>query len=227
MTRGFGQFCPLAHASEVLAQKWVLLILRELAAGSTRFSDIRRGIPRISATLLKERLDSLERAGVVARQDASAAGPAGYSLTEAGLELKPVLLAIGQWGQRWARDIDPDDLDPGWLVWSIHRRLESAKMPPGRTVIEFAFTDAPATRRRFWLLHEDGDVDVCVRPPGFEVDVTLRTTVRILAEVWRGFRALRREIALGRVRLEGDPRLCRALPDWLLLSAYAPIARKR
>lgn len=227
MTRGFGQFCPVALASEVLAQKWMLLILRELAAGSTRFSDIRRGVPRISATLLKERLDTLERAGVVERQEGSVAGPNGYVLTEAGLELKPVLTSIGQWGQRWARDIHPEDLDPGWLVWNIHRRLDTAAMPPSRTVIEIAFTDAPAGQRRFWLLHQNGDVDVCVKPPGFDVDVTLRTTVRSLAEVWRGLRAIRQEIALGHIRVEGDLRLCRALPDWLLLSVYAPIARKR
>src|SRR5687767_13359622 len=110
---GFGQFCPVALASEVLTQRWMLLIVRELLAGSTRFSDIKRGTPRISATLLSQRLDALEQAGVLQRTDGK------YSLTEAGRDLEPVVIAVGTWGQRWARDMEPDDLDPGWLVWNM------------------------------------------------------------------------------------------------------------
>ena len=226
MPGGFGQFCPLALASEVLTQKWMLLILRELAAGSVRFSDIRRGVPRISPSLLKARLDVLERAGVVERSG-DAADPPGYVLTEAGRELKPVLTAIGAWGQRWARDIGPEDLDPGWLVWNMRRRLDVAKMPPGRLVLQVTFTDTPASQRRFWLVRDGGDVEVCLKPPGFEVDVGLETSVRVLAEVWRGLRPLRPEIAGGRIRLTGAADLRRALPDWLMLSVYAPIARRR
>jgi DNA-binding HxlR family transcriptional regulator len=225
MPHGFGQFCPLALASEVLTQKWMLLVIRELAAGSTRFSDIRRGVPRISATLLKARLESLEHAGVVERTPAGLGQPAGYALTAAGLELKPVLAAIGEWGQRWARDIGPEDLDPRWLVWTLHRRLDTAAMPAARTVIEIAFTDAPSRDRRFWLVHQDGNIEICVKPPGFEVDLALRTSVRTLAEVWRGLRPVREEINAGRISLQGDPRLRRALPTWLLLSVYAPVPR--
>jgi len=227
MEHGYGQFCPVALASEVLAQRWMFLIIRELAAGSTRFSDIRRGVPRISSTLLKQRLDALEQAGIVARRkDAGTRDQMGYALTEAGLALKSIVSALGAWGQRWARDIRAEDLDPDWLVWSIHRRLNTAVMPRGRTVMEIAFTDAPPRHRNFWLVHEAGEVDVCLKPT-FEPDVVLRTSVRTLAEVWRGLRPIRAEIAARRIRIDGDRRLARALPDWLLLSAYAPIARTR
>jgi len=227
MQPGFGQFCPLALASEVLTQRWALLILRELVAGSSRFSDIRRGVPRISATLLKQRLDALERAGVVERRQVKESATYQYTLTDVGRELKPVLTAIGEWGQRWARDIDPDDLDPGWLVWNIHRRLNTAAMPAGQTVIQIIFADAQANHRNFWLVHRQGKVDVCLKPPGFDVDVVVRTSVRVLAEVWRGIRLIKEEISAGRIRLEGKPALCRSLPGWLLLSVYAPIERQR
>ena len=225
MPQGFGQFCPLALASEVLTQKWVLLIVRELGAGSTRFNDIRRGLPRITASLLKARLDTLESAGVIEQQGSGQASR--YRLTEAGLELKPILLSIGTWGQRWARDIAPDDLDAGWLVWSIHRRLDLAAMPEGPFVIEIRFVDGRPGQRLFWLVRRRDEVDVCLKPPGLESALIVQTTVRTLAEVWRGLRPIEAEIAAGRIGLEGPRDLCRAFPRWLLLSVYAPVERKR
>jgi len=227
MQQAYGQFCPLALASEVLTQRWVLLILRELLAGSSRFNDIRRGVPKISASLLKARLDSLEHADLVERRAAGHGSIDQYFLTQAGRELGPVLAGIGEWGQRWAREIRPQDLDPGWLVWNIHRRMNTAEMPKGRTVIQIEFPDAPRADRNFWLVHRDGNVDVCLKPPGFPVDLKVRTTVRVMAEVWRGIRALRAEVSAGRLELEGATKLRRAFPKWLLLSAYAPIRRKR
>jgi DNA-binding HxlR family transcriptional regulator len=227
MEQSFGQFCPVALACEVLSQRWMFLIIRELAAGSTRFSDIRRGVPRISATLLKQRLDVLEQAGIVCRRRRTGTDDVyDYVLTEAGVELKPVLSKIGEWGQRWARDIRHKDLDPDWLVWNIHRRLDTRAMPSGRTVIEIAFTDAPRKHRNFWLVHEAGQVDVCLKPT-FEPDVILSTSVRVLAEVWRGIRPIGAEIATKRIRIEGNSKLARALPGWLLMSVYAPIERQR
>jgi DNA-binding HxlR family transcriptional regulator len=223
----FGQFCPVALACEVLTQKWTLLIVRELCAGSTRFSDIRRGVPRISATLLKQRLDTLEQAEIVERRPLPGGAAYSYVLTEAGAELKSVLGGIGEWGQRWARDIRPEDLDPGWLVWNMHRRLDTSAMPPGRTVIEISFTDSPTRQRRFWLVHSAGEVDVCLKPPAFETDLIVRGSVRVLAEIWRGLRPLDQEIRARRVCLEGRSALRRAFPNWLLLSVYAPIERKR
>ncbi|MEQ1618482.1 MAG: helix-turn-helix domain-containing protein [Terricaulis sp.] len=224
MSSEFGQFCPVALASETLTQKWMLLIVRELCAGASRFSDIRRGLPRISATLLKQRLDTLERAGLLERRRKE--GASVYALTGAGEDLRPVLASIGAWGQRWARDIRPEDLDPGWLVWAMHRRLDTAAMPPGRTVIEIVFKDAPG-QRRYWLVSQGGNVDVCIKPPGFDTDVTMRVGLRAMAEIWRGLRPIAEEIRAGRLHLEGKAPLCRAFPRWLLLSAYAPIKRNR
>jgi len=223
----FGQFCPVALASETLAQRWMLLIVRELCAGATRFSDIRRGVPGISASLLKQRLDELEGAGILRRPRSPTGKAPAYVLTTAGEELRPVIASIGAWGQRWARDIRDADLDPGWLVWAMHRRLDTRALPPGRTVIELDFTDAPARHRTFWLVCKDGAVDVCLKPPGFETDLTVTTSVRILAEVWRGMRPLGQEMRAGRLRLEGEPRLRRAFPSALLLSAFAAIKRPR
>jgi DNA-binding HxlR family transcriptional regulator len=226
MQQGFGQFCPVALASEVLTQRWTLLILRELMAGSSRFNDIRRGVPRISATLLKTRLETLAKADIVERRPSPEREIHEYFLTDAGKELGVVLRQIGEWGQRWARDIRPEDLDPGWLVWNIHRRLDTKQMP-ARTVIRIEFVDAPRGQRNFWLVHDEGSVEVCLKPPGFAVDVSVRTTVRVMAEVWRGIRPLGSELRAGRIQLEGHSRLVRAFPRWLLLSVYAPIARQR
>jgi DNA-binding HxlR family transcriptional regulator len=227
MRQEYGQFCPVALASEVLAERWTLLIVRELLAGARRFNDIRRGVPRLSPTLLRQRLHTLERAGIVERERSAATGGPEYSLTESGLSLRSVVASIGEWGQRWARDIRPEDLDPGWLVWAMHRRLNTPAMPPGRTVIEIEFVDAPTKQRRFWLVHYAGKVDVCLKDPGYDTTVRVSTRVRTLAEVWRGIRSASDELRAGRIRLDGASAYRRAFPRWLLLSVYAPIERAR
>jgi DNA-binding HxlR family transcriptional regulator len=226
MQTGYGQFCPIALASEVLTQRWMTLIARELLAGSTRFNDIRRGVPKISASLLKQRLETLEHAGIV-RKRRAASGSHDYVLTKAGQELRPILGGLGEWGQRWARDIEPADLDPGWLVWNIHRRMNVAQMPRARTVIEIEFTDAPQRQRHFWLVTNAGEVDVCLKPPGYAVDLSVRCAIRTLAEVWRGLRPLKQAIRFGEIELRGPSALCKSFPSWLLLSVYAPIERPR
>lgn len=222
---GYGQFCPVALASETLTQRWMLLVVRELCAGATRFSEIRRGVPGIAATLLKQRLDTLQRAGVIERCVAKGGAKPVYRLTQAGEELRPILVGIGAWGQRWARDIRERDLDPGWLVWAMHRRLDTGVMPPGRTVIGVVFSDAAAHKRRFWLVCQHPDVQVCLHPPGFEEDLVVTTLVRVLAEVWRGLRPIGPEIRAGRISLAGRTALRRAFPRWLMLSAFAGVAR--
>ncbi len=226
MHKDFGQFCPVALSSEVLAERWTLLVVRELLAGARRFNEIRRGVPRLSPTLLKERLRTLERAGIVERVPTTHTRGSDYQLTQAGEELRAVVAAIGQWGQRWARDIRPADLDPGWLVWAMHRRLNTAAMPAGRTVIEIEFSDSPK-QRRFWLVHQRGHVDVCLKDPGFEPTVRVLTRVRTLAEVWRGLRPIREEIRSGRLQVRGASTMRRAFPGWLMLSVFAPIKRMR
>ena len=174
----------MALASEVLAERWTFLVIRELMVGATRFNEIR-------------------------------------------LALKPVVGSIGEWGQRWARDIQAKDLDPGWLVWAMHRRLNTTVMPAGRTIIEIEFTDMPARSRRFWLIHREGSVEVCLKDPGYESSLRLSARVRTLAEVWRDLRSLKDELRAGTIMLAGSSEHCRAFPQWLLLSAYAAIKRER
>lgn len=227
MRQEYGQFCPVALASEVLAERWTFLVVRELLAGARRFNEIRRGVPRLSSTLLKQRLRTLEAEGIVERERSGQRTAAGYELTPAGVALKPVIAAVGEWGQRWARDIEDKDLDPGWLVWAMHRRLNTAAMPAGRTVIEFEFLDAPSSARRFWLVHLRGTVDVCIKDPGYEPDIRVATPLRLWAEIWRGLRPLKAALRAGAARVDGRADLVRAFPQWLMLSVFAPVGRLR
>jgi len=227
MKRGYGQYCPLSLAAELLCERWTLLVISRLIDGCTQFNEIHRGVPRISPSLLSQRLAELERAGLVVREPAAKGKPRRYAVTAAGRELEPIIMHVAVWGQRWSRDMTHDDLDPGFLVWSMHRRVETGRMPPGRTVIELEFSGAPNYCRRFWLVHEDGKVDMCVKHPGFEVDLRVLSDIRVFAEAWRGIRNLRAEIAARRIRVSGPARLCRQFPGWLQLSELAPFPRKR
>ena len=213
-------------ASEVLAERWTLLVVRELLCGSRRFNEIRRGVPKLSPTLLRQRLQVLESAGIVERQPL-ADGGADYLLTPAGRELQSVVNSVGEWGQRWSRDIEKKDLDPSVLMWQMHRRLNTALMPPGRTVIEFEFLDARISQRRYWLVNQDGEVQVCFKDPGFDTTLYVSAYLRVLAEVWRGLRSIKDEVRAGTISLSGPPGLCRDFPRWLLLSHFALIKRER
>ncbi len=227
MPKTYGQYCPLALASEILTERWTLLVVSRLIDGCRRFNDIHRGVPRMSASLLSQRLQFLEEVGLVRREKSGDGRGYKYFPTSATQELEPMIDALAVWGQRWARDMEMDDLDPGFLAWSMHLRLNTEAMPPGRTVMEFEFTGAPADCRRFWLVNDDGAVDMCLKHPGFDVDIRVMSDLRRFVEAWRGFRSLKDEISAGKIRLEGATPLKRAFPDWLLLSALAPHERLR
>jgi len=153
--------------------------------------------------------------------------PRSCTLTPAGQELAPIIDTLAVWGQRWSRDMNEDDLDIAFLAWSMHRNIDSARMPAGRTVIEFQFRNAPPDGRQFWLVHERGNTDMCLKSPGYEVDLQVRADLRLFIEAWRGIRDLRREIQLGHVQLLGPPALRKQFPSWLLLSGLAPHPRLR
>ena len=187
----YGQYCPLALAAEVLCERWNLLIIRRLLDGCSRFTEIHRGVPKISATLLARRLEDLERAGLLTRTPLAATRGHHYELTAAGRELAPMIEDLSVWGQKWARDMTSDDLDPEFLLYSMHRRIDSDAMPPGRVVIRFEFSGAPKSCRMFWLVHAERAVDMCLKDPGFEVDLLVRTDLRRFIECWRGLRDLR------------------------------------
>ncbi|MBX2854219.1 MAG: helix-turn-helix transcriptional regulator [Rhodobacteraceae bacterium] len=225
MTRGYGQYCPLALAAELLCERWTLLVVSRLLDGCRRFNEIHRGVPKISATLLSQRLARLEHAGLLERRPTADGRAQEYWPTEACVELDQIVMDLAGWGQRWGRDMVTEDLDPAFLAWSMHTRLNTSAMPPGRIVIEFLFTGTPASLKRFWLVHEGGDVDMCLKHPGFEVDLSVSADIRRFVEAWRGFRCLRREIAAGAVKLEGSAAYRKSFPDWLLLSALAQTPR--
>ncbi len=208
----YGQFCPVAKTSEVLSERWMPLILRELMLGSARFNDLRRGVPLISPASLSKRLRQLTAAGVVSRH--ATGRNVEYRLTEAGWELYPIIEAMGVWGQRWARSqYGPDELDPALLMWDIRRMLQPTGLADSRTVVEFAFTAAPRGKSRYWLVVED-PIDLCLVDPGHPVDLHVRSTVRALTEVWMGDRTLAQALADERIHVDGPPRLRRAFQRW-------------
>ncbi len=225
MATSYGQYCPLALAVELLCRRWTLLVLSRLLDGCTTFSDIRRGVPKISPSLLSQRLDELEQAGLVERLPGKPGRSRGYRLTAAGRDLDGLVDGLAVWGQRWARDMCLDDLDPAFLAWSMQQRLNLEALPEGRLVVEFEFSGTPDSLSRFWLVSRDRDVDMCLTDPGLDSDLLVRADIRVFVEAWRGFRDLRNEIRQRRIRLYGPAGLKSAFPEWLLLSALAVYPR--
>jgi DNA-binding HxlR family transcriptional regulator len=218
--RGYSQFCPIAKGAEVFAERWTPLILRELLDGSHRFSELRRGIPLISQSLLAQRLRSLERDGVIeVRRTADGRG-AEYHLTPAGEALRPVVEALGGWGHRWTVDrLQDDDFDPAVLMWFLHRQVDVGALPDRRVVVRFEFPEG--RHRLWWLILHRPDVDLCLRDEGFEVDLYVSSSVRVLAEAILGRRDLQQEIWTGRVAVDGPRHLVRDFPGWIGASPFA------
>ncbi len=225
MTRGsYQQFCPVAMAAEVLCTRWTVVLLREMMAGSTRFNDLRRGVPRMSPALLSQRLKDLEAAGVIRRAANSPdrATPE-YHLTEAGRELGPVVMAFGVWGQRWVEtDLTLQNLDVTLLMWDMRRNLNLMPLPKRRSVIQFLYPGLPSTQRSWWLIVEsDAEVDLCSVDPGFNVDLFVTTDLRTMTAIWMGLDSVRAALGAGRLALTGDRRLAADMQVWLGLSPFA------
>lgn len=222
--KGYGQFCPVAKATEVLGERWTLLVVRELLCGSTRFNDLRRGVPLMSPTLLSQRLKMLKRAGIVAfKRERDGAGWE-YHLTPAGRELRAVVETLGVWGHRWARtDLDGADLDPGLLMWDMHRRLNRERLPPQRIVLRFEFSDVFDKKRFWWLVLRRGEIDVCLKDPGHQVDLLISARLKALTAVWIGDISLRESIERGLVKVQGPSQLARQFGGWLALSEFAGV----
>jgi DNA-binding HxlR family transcriptional regulator len=217
---GYGQFCPVAKATEVLCQRWTPLIVRELLLGSRRFNEIHRGVPLMSPTLLSQRLRDLQRAGVVRADD-------GYELTVAGRELAPIIAGLSEWGQRWVRsDYREDDLDPGLLLWDLRRYVQPNGLGVESCVIEFRFPAQPPGRRCYWFVIAKGDLDVCLVDPGQPVDVVLTAGLDALTKVWMGDATFGEEQRAGRIQLTGPTSLVGRVPKWLgqhpILAAIGP-----
>lgn len=228
MKSGFGQFCPVAVACEVFAQRWTPIILRELLAGSQQFNEIHRGMPLISRALLARRLRDLQGAGVVARAPLPSGRGHLYSLTDAGREFAPVLQSLGAWGQRWTVRVERRNLDAGLLMWNIRRRIVGVRLPPQRVVAQFRFTGVPAHYRgyrTFWLVLDRTQVELCVTDPGHEIDLLVDADLATLVKVWLGDIAFEDARRAGRVTVHGRRELAEAFPSWLMLSSFANVPR--
>lgn len=224
----YNQFCPVAMAAEILGSRWTLVLLRELVAGSTRFNELRRGVPRMSPALLSKRLKDLEAAGIVTRSRVSGEPDVSeYRLTEAGRDLKPVIEAVGEWGQRWIEsEASLENLDPNLLMWDIRRNIDPAPMPRDRNTIQFIFVDLPQARRNWWLVVEPTKgVDLCSVDPGFDVDLYLSTDVRTMTEIWMGYTTFGRAKENEKLVITGNRQLATSVATWLTLSQFAKVEK--
>lgn len=225
MTHGsYKQFCPVAMAAEILCTRWTVVLLRELVAGSTRFNDLRRGVPRMSPALLSQRLKELEAAGVVARVAVPREpGVFEYQLTPAGRELEPLIEGFGIWGQRWVEQrVSLQHLDAQLLMWDMRRRLDPTPMPPARSVIQFAYPEQPPSMRRFWLVVAPQEpVDLCSVDPGFDVDLYVSSDLHTMTAIWMGHDTVRAALGAERLLLTGDRHLADNMSRWLMLSPFA------
>lgn len=220
----YGRFCPVAMSSEVLADRWTPLIVRELVLGNTRFNDIARGLPGVSRTLLAQRLRHLERRGVLETWPAPTGRGSEYHLTPAGKDLQTVLEVMGRWSVQWLYDEFRDDVEATTLMWWMHRRVDEERLPPSRVVIEFEHTEPVAIR--IWLMLDRGEASVCLQHPGVEPDLVVRSTTPALARVFSGADRWSSSVASGAIEVAGPPGLVRKLPSWFLWSPWADDVRQ-
>jgi len=226
--KGYGQYCPIAVACEILTERWTPLVVRELLSGSTHFNDLRRGVPLMSPTLLSKRLKTLERVGIVERVDTDASRAVEYHLTPAGHALRPIVDALATWGLAWRSDglLEPANLDAALLMWDIRRSVVTDSVPDRRVVAHFHLTGSTSKKDRFWLVIDDGDVDLCLTDPGFDVDLYVDCHVRVMVSYWLGRTEVTEAVRAGELRLTGDRALVRDFPTWfrrspLVVSATA------
>lgn len=223
----YGQWCPVARATEILGERWTLLVVRELVLGSTRYGQLQRGLGRISPGILSSRLKTLVDHGIVTKVGGEG-GHAEYHLTAAGRELQPILEGLAVWGQRWARSrMTPDELDVEVTLLTVQRYFDAAAFPVTPALVAIVFTDLHGESRRWWLLVDRGGVDVCTKTTGQTEAVKLTCTLRTLSEIYAGDRELASTIDSGHLRLEGLPKVVRAVHRWLRLPAHSSVKDAR
>lgn len=214
--KSYGEYCPIAMGAEAIGDRWTPLVLRELICGSERFSEIHRGVPRMSRTLLTQRLKQLERLGVVERRP----GPR-YHLTPSGRDLEGVVVGIGDWAMQWLfGDPAKEHLDGSHLVWRVRQGVVIENLPEGRTVVRFNFPDA-LRGKCVWLLLDRTGPSVCERDEGFEVDVNVVASIQEFMRIWAGRSTWADAIADGTLTIDGPRPLVRAFPSWFALSPFA------
>ena len=222
----YGQFCPVAKSSEILGNSWTPLIVRELLLGSTRFTQLQKGMPKISPTVLNTRLKELEANGVITKRPISGQRGFGYHLTPAGKELAPVIQSLVVWGMRWARDeLASDEMDVAFLMFDIERNLVVDEMPGGESVICFQFPDLPE-RKTWWIVCDGDKRDLCYEDPGKDVDAYVTARSRDMVHIWMGDIPLAEALGDERITVLGDGLLCQRFAKWFPLSAASGVPRR-
>ena len=221
----YGQFCPVAKATELIGERWTILIIRELVLGTHRFSDFQRALSRISPSLLSKRLSDLEKAGIVIKKTQQGRRGYEYYLTPAGRQLSPIIEHLATWGMRWARgQLTDRELDIEFLMWEIQRRLDTQALPDGETVLCFIF-DELEQFKSWWVVIQDGEVDLCTKNPGKDVDLYISSTVRTMVEVWEGDLELNSALRNQLIKPNGNRQLIKTLPEWFGICLYADVQR--
>lgn len=221
----YGQFCPIAKTTEILGEKWTILIIRELLMGACRFSEFQRGLGLISPALLTSRLKALEDHGLVIKRNAPGQRGYEYFPTEACEGLMPVLVAMGEWGLCWAQHtILDDDYDVEFLMYYLERSIEPTKLIGNQTVIQFEFTDLKL-QKKWWLLVKDDRVDLCIKDPAKDVDIFFVSTVKVMTDVWMGDRSYKDTLNSKELQVQGPPALIRNISSWLKPSIFVDAPR--
>lgn len=224
----YNQFCPVAKGAEVFAERWTPLILRELMLGSHRFNDLRRGLPKISQSVLSQRLKELEWAGIVERRAPNSGPGWEYFLTPSGEEMWPVVEQLGIWAYRWFQvEITKDDLDATLLMIDMRRGIKPENLPTGKVVIQFFFPDAPSGSKRWWLVFDRGDADLCSHDPGFPVDLFLESSLLTMTQIWMGDMSFKHALRTGGVQVDGASALVGNLPGWIGVSFFGTQERQK
>jgi len=222
--RTYGQFCPVARASELLAERWTPIIIRNLLNGCQSFSEIRQGAPGIPTALLTKRLDTLERHGIIERERVPVGRGWSYRLTQQGQELRAVCEAMGQWGARWL-EVEPHHQDPAYVLWATTKLVDVGKLPDQTVVVRFELRDRP--RDSYWLLLRKPTPELCSKGTGYVEDIIARTDAACLIDIHLKRTSYDEALRSGRLALEGPPKLTAAFTTWIRPSPYADIVPAR
>lgn len=226
--KSYGQFCPVAKAAELFCERWTPLIVRNLAMGAARFSDLHRGVPQMSPTLLSRRLKQLEAEGIVERRRAPNGRGSSYHLTPSGLEFVPMVQMLSVWGRRWTRrELEAGEIDLGLLIWGLEWSVKAPAFGPKRTVVQLEFSDQPRGKALWWFVNENGAVELCAEDPGHDVDLYLTVSLADMIRIYRGDITLGRAIEDGRMEVIGTASKRRALSAWLNLGPSTRVKSRR
>jgi len=220
--KNYGQFCPLAQATQLLCERWTLIVVREFIAGSTRFSELQKGVPTMSPTLLSTRIKQLLAAGVIKKEGEQ--GNFSYQLTQAGQELRPIVELLGAWGHRWAiSDLSNGDLDAGLLMWDMRRSINASVFPDKKVVVQFGYPDAPQGAKKWWLISEQGEIDLCLNDPGYEVNLVINASLAIMTAVWTCQMKFNDAVKTKKIKVLGDAHLAKNLQNWICSSLLSKL----